>query len=510
FAVPDKKKIEGKLKEKKNSRKRNLIAAVSIILLIIASFFLHKSFTGRVIGEKIKSIAVLPFVNGSSDNENDYLSDGIAQEIISRISKIGSIEVKGWLSSVSLKNSNKSLKEKGEALGADGIVSGDFQKEGNKVLIRVEFDEVSTGKRLWGDEYKMQWDDVLNIQTEVAEKIASALNAKLTPQEKMDLSKHYTENIEAYKLYRLGEYFLNLNAGNGGMADSAKLYFNKALSLDPDYAIAYSGLAECYFFKDAGLKQLDWLPISKTYALKALSLDSTLSEALTTIGWIQSSFEYDWAGSKITLEKAIASDPNNAQAHLFYGNHLQYTRENAEKGISEVKKAIQLDPLNGRFNWVLGRNYYFARKYDSAYIQLKKEIDLHPNDAAAIAYMVLDLVAKKQFAQAFELINRMGHGTSKYFFYKEQFTSYVYAASGDTTRARSELNKVLKEDPGMSPYILAGTYIQLKDYNKALTSLERAYDIRDIGMYYFLVDPGLDPIRNEPRFKEILKKMRLK
>ena len=216
---------------------------------------------------------------------------------------------------------------------------------------------------------------------------------KLTPEEKTGLSKHNTDNVDAYRFYRKGRYFWDARTKES--FDSAEVNYKKAIELDPDYALAYSGIADLYIYNQKGLTQVEAIPIARDYLNKALSLDSTLVEALTTLGFIQSDYDYDWKSSKQTLEKVIRLNPNYAYAHIFYGNLLQYTAQNTQKGIEEIKKARSLDPLSVSINWILGRNYYLAQRYDSASDMLNKTLTLNPRYSLAKATLILVLLAKK-------------------------------------------------------------------------------------------------------------------
>ena len=235
--------------------------------------------------------------------------------------------------------------------------------------------EAVTGKRLWGETFEYKTADISIIQTDVAEKIANALRAELTPQEQTGLSKHSTQNEDAYKDYIKGRYYWTQRTKES--FDSAELYFKKAIDIDPQFALAYSGVADCYTLNQKGLSSAEALPVAKAYSFKALSLDSTLAEAWATVGFIQSHFEYDWSGGKKILEKAIRLSPNYATAHLYYGNVLLFTG-NINEGLNEVKKALELDPLSYFINWGLGHRYYNARKYDLAISQFQKNTYTFP------------------------------------------------------------------------------------------------------------------------------------
>ena len=415
-------------------------------------------------------------------------------------------KVIAWFSVRSFKKTTKSLKQIADELGVAAILSGTMEKHDGKVHIIAELIEVNTNKRLWGDDFEYDDKDILSIQSKVAGEIISALKVKLTPEEKKNLTKNYTDNPEAYKLYRKGLFFWNKN--NGAYFDSAELYYKKALDIDPEYALAYSGLANRYiFFKLPS--QLEGIPIAKMYTTKALSLDSNLSEAITTLGFIQSNFDYDWTKSKVTLEKALKLNPNNAEAHLFYGNILQYSGESTEQGIQEVKRALELDPLNTRFNWILGRNYYLARKYDLADEQLKKTLNLYPDHDYTKETLILLSLEKKKFTEAFGLIKQLPEISRTTGPDQIYYQCYGYAVSGDTTRAKSLLKKILKEYPEQKPLLIAYDYIALKNYDEALNMLDLAYKTRDIQLYWIKIDPILDPVRNDPRFKALLVKMHL-
>jgi adenylate cyclase len=242
LTLPLKKNIEGKLAQKPKNKKRNLLLSASALVLILALLLAY--LFGHHKGNSIKSIAVFPFQNGSSEKENEFLGAGIAQEIISQISKVNSIAVIGWASSVSLRNKDKTLKEKAQEPGAEAIVSGTIQKVGDRVRISVELTDAGSGQRIWGEEYNRLWGDLLNIQVEVAEKIASSLNTKLTPEEKIELSRRPTDNIEAYKNYKRGRWFWDKR--DPASQDSAEFCFRKALDLDPEYALVYCGIADLY------------------------------------------------------------------------------------------------------------------------------------------------------------------------------------------------------------------------------------------------------------------------
>jgi adenylate cyclase len=509
--VPGKEEMSGKLKEikKKPAIRKGVIAFVSVIVLL-SSFFVYRTFiSAKDFSGLDKTIAVLPFESVGAINTEEYVSDGITQDIINNLSRISSLQkVIGWFSVRSFKKTTKTLRQIADELGVTAILSGTIQSHNDKIRINAELIEANTSKRLWGDDFEYESKDILSIQSKIAGEIVTVLQAKVTPEEKKNLSKHYTENVDAYKFYRKGRFFWDQRTK--ASFDSAKIYYQKAIALDPDYALAYSGLADLYIYPNDGSSQSEAMPIAREYITKALLLDSTLSEALTTLGFVQSAFDYDWAKSKSTLEKSIALNPNYPTAHLYYGNLLQYTGENTEQGINEIKKALLLDPLSTNLNYVLGRNYYCAHKYDSAYGQLKKTLAINPDFNLAKGNLVYVLLAIKNYPEAFEISKQIAKaGISKIFYYQGPVLSYAYAYSGDKIRATTELLKTIAEHPDQSSYHLASIYVLLNDYDEAFARLQKAYEMRDLWMYIVKVDPAFDTIRNEPRFKALLKKMNL-
>ena len=509
FVIPEKKKMQGKLQEKKISRKKILLTT-TIILLAIASFFVYRQYYNKaVFTGKEKSIAVLPFETISSEKENEYITDGFTTDIIGKLSKLSGLStVPGWARVKGFKNTMKTLKEIADELGVAAILTGTFQRLSDKLHITASLYDVNTGETLWNIDDDRKWADILTIQGEVAKKIVSLLSAHLTPDEETGIKKQYTENAEAYNYYIKGRYYWDNRTKIS--FDSAEVNYKKAITLDPNYGLAYAGLADLYIFNNKGLTQLQAIPIAGDYAKKALSLDSTLVEAITTIGFIQSAFDYDWKKAKVTLEKALQLNPNYAYAHVFYGNLLQYTGENTKKGIQEIIKAKELDPSSASINWILGRNYYFADNYDLAEDQLRKTINSNPKFHLAKAFLALVLLKRKEYDKAIEIIRQIPKsGITRSEEYQGGLLSYAYAVSGKKEMARAELNKSLTENTLVGHYPIARTLVGLDDYNQAIEELEKSFMGREIGLYFLKVDPVFEPLKNEPRFKALLKKMNL-
>jgi adenylate cyclase len=508
LAVPKKEELTGKLKEieKKSILKKWIIALVALAL--IASFFTYQLFFRSRDFSGEKTIAVLPFENVGRPDSEEYLSDGITQDIINNLSKLSSLQkVIAWFSVRGFKNTTKSLKQIADELGVAAILSGSIEKLEGKVHIIAELIEVSTNKRLWGDDFEYDGKDILSIQSRLAAKIVSALKVNLTPEEKKNLTKNYTDNPEAYRLYRKGRWFWDKRSKES--YDSAESNYKRALELDPDYALAYAGLADCYTFNQQGLTQIEAISIASDYTNKALILDSNLTEALTTKAFIQSFFDYDWKGAKVALEKIISDNPNYPIAHVYYGN-LFINTGNFLAGINEVKKALALDPLSAAFNMVLGRYYYNSRNYNQAIIQLQKTILLAPNFKSTYWHLGNTFLQKKLYPQAIDVYSKLPPGIFDVGISGMIVLSNAFSVSGDRRKAQDEFEKISKDDYlKLDPFFVAEFYIGQGNFDKALTQLERGFNIHSLYMSVLKIEPFLDPIRNEPRFKVLLKKMNL-
>ena len=456
---------------------------------------------------KEKSIAILPFT--IIGNNSDNMSEGLVEDILVHLSKIRELnKVISNRSSSKYLNSPKNPTEIGEELKVNSLVMGSIQQIGDTIRVSAQLIDSKSGNTLWADNYTREKKQIFDLETEVATQIVNALKAKLTPQEEKGLSKRYTENVEAYKFYRKGRSFWN-KLGRENI-DSAEANYKRAIDLEPDYALAYAGLADCYSVNFKGLSQLEQVPIAKMYAEKALSLDSTLSEALTTLGFIQQNFDYEWLKAKKNLEKAIDLDPNNFAAHMWYGLVLINSTPDKERALRELKKAVDLNPLSYLTNWQLSRNYYFAGKYDLAVDQFKKTASFAPKTnqyvpvySAGLVYLKMHLYPEAR--KSFDQLPEGDAGIDNY----QVMQSYGYAVMGDKAKAKTLLEKTMKKYPHLSHYRNSQVYVALGDFDEAMNELELGYTNRDVHMFWIKVDPAFDPIRNDPRFKTLMKKMHL-
>ncbi|MFI5157074.1 MAG: TPR end-of-group domain-containing protein, partial [Chitinophagales bacterium] len=508
LVVPDRKKMEGKLQEKESKNKKVFLFAAALFLLLISifvyrQFFYKAGFTGLD-----KSIAVLPLESLPQTKDSEWINDGFTQAVIDKLSRLtGLNQVTGWARVKAFRSSTKTLKDIAEELGVSAILSWTIQKQPDRYRIHAELIDASTSKDLWSEEFDGKRSDPFTLETEVAEKIASSLSTRISPEEKIGLKKQYTDNAEAWGYYLRGRFFWDTRTPAG--YDSAKLYYDKAIALDPNYALAYAGLADLYTFNSFGLTQKEAVPHARDLVNKALELDSTLVPALASLGFIQG-LDYDWKKAMQTLQKAIRLDPKYTFAHVFYGNLLIFTREN-ERGIEQHKIALSLEPLSAQVNWIMGRTYFQTGKYDLAEAQLRKTLKLFPaNSQLPRLSLIWLLLIQKRYPEAFELINQVPvKGKIVNMEYRGTVLAYAYASMEDTIRAKKELAKTIAENNYKLNYFLARDYVALKDYNMAINYLEKANEERELWVGSLKIDTAMAPLRNDPRFKALLKKMNL-
>jgi TolB-like protein/Tfp pilus assembly protein PilF len=473
--------------------------AVLIVLIGLVFYFYSPSTTARD-----KSIAVLPFADLSAERDQEHVCDGLMEEILTHLSRVPTLHVISRTSSMKYKGTKTSLKEIANELGVTNILEGSVRTSGNNIRVTVQLIDALTDEHLWSEDFDFDnLKDIFSLETKVSTEVAKVLKGRLTDQDKMKLAKINTENLEAYKLYRRGRYFWSFRTA--ASYDSAERYFNKAILADPDYALAYAGLADCFSFGLQGLPHQEELPIAKAYLAKALALDSTLCEALTVQGFIESHFEYNWEAGRKTLERALRSNPNYSIARLYYGNTLIFTGKDIEKGLDEVRKAVALDPLSPTVNWALGNRYTNLNRNEEAIKQYRKTLALDRDNFGSLLWIGYSLIRMHQYEDAIKVLQE----TKRSFGMQPGVTiALAHAQMGETTKAREELKELLSNaNTNVDHVFLARLYIVLNEYDSAIAYLEQGYEVKTLNMMSLRNDTSFDPIRNMPRFQAILKKM---
>ncbi|PYK88408.1 MAG: hypothetical protein DME40_12555, partial [Verrucomicrobia bacterium] len=382
------------------------IVALTIVLAVVATgllifqFVRPRSTSPSAATISNKSIAVLPFDNLSGDPQNAYFSEGIQDEILTRLAKIAELKVISRTSTQRFKSAPNDLRQIAEQLGVANILEGSVQKANDQVRVNVQLINALTDAHLWADTYDRKLTDIFAVETEIAKTVADVLQAKLTGSEQRVIAARPTENTEAHQLYLKGRFFWNKRTGN----DLKKSidYFEQALAADPNYALGYAGVADAYVFLPgytAGAPG-DCYPKAKAAAKKALELDETLAEAHTTLALAIWYYDFDFKQANREFQRAIELNPNYATGHQQYGNNTLSALGRFDDAIAEGKRAVELDPLSLVINADLGMNYYYARHHDEAIEQLRKTLEMDPGYYYAHVDLGQVLAAKRAFDQA--------------------------------------------------------------------------------------------------------------
>ncbi|HWO00671.1 MAG TPA: tetratricopeptide repeat protein, partial [Blastocatellia bacterium] len=488
-------------------RKRTIVTTLILITLGAAALIYftrgHVEPGGAV--RSIDSIAVLPFVNESSDPNTDYLSDGITESLINNLSQSHSLRVMSRNSVFRYKDQKADPKKIGRALGVQSVLNGRIVQRGDNLSISVELVDARDDTQIWGEQYNRKLSDVLALQEEIARQISQKLQLKLSGDDENRVGKHFTEDPEAYKLYLKGRFYWSKRTEDG--LRKGIDYFNQAIERDPTYALAYAGLADCY----AILVELEASPPTELYpkvkaaAQQALEIDDSLAEAHTSLGAAYE-YEWDWADAENQYKRAVELNPSYATAHHWYAAYL-ISRLRSDEAIREMQRALELDPLSLIINTSMGRVLYGAGQYDRAVEQLKKTLDLDPNFAEAHFQLGMVYEQKRMFDEAIREFQ-----TAADLFQDPMMRAWIArtcAIAGrrsESERALAEV-KALSKQQYLSPYLMASIYAALGQKDAAFEWLERVYTDHSYYVVWLNVDRVFDGIRPDPRFQDLLNRI---
>jgi len=490
------------------------IVALTIVLAVIATgllifqFIRARSTSSSAVTISNKSIAVLPFDNLSGDPQNAYFSEGVQDEILTRLAKIAELKVISRTSTQRFKSTPNDLRQIAQQLGVANILVGSVQKANNQVRVNVQLINALTDAHLWADTYDRKLTDIFAVETEIAKAVADVLQAKLTGSEQHVIAARPTENTEAHQLYLKGRFFWNKRTGS----DLKKSidYFQQAIAADPNYALAYAGVADGYVWLpgySVGTPR-DCYPKAAAAAKKALELDSTLAEAHTSLALAIWFYDFDSSQAIREFERAIELNPNYAIAHQQYGNTTLPASGRFDDAIAEGKRAIELDPVSLVINKDLGDDYNYARRYDEAIAQLHKTLEMDPG--FYLAHLVLGQALDAKGAHDAAIVECQKARALNDDPAVLGVLGRSYGLSGKKMEAEKILNqlKKLSQERYVAAYSFGLVCLGLGDKEEALRWLEQSYQDRagsDIG--YIRVDPLLDPLRGDPRFEALAEKI---
>jgi len=484
-----------------------IAAAFSIGLFFIGRYSVRNTASGARTELSAKSIAVLPFDNLSRDPDNAFFAEGVQDEILTRLAKVADLKVIARTSTQKFKSSPENLPDIAKQLGALNILEGSVQKANDQVRVNVQLVNAMTNAHLWAEIYDRKLTDIFAVESDIAKTIADTLQAKLTGSEKTAISKEPTANTEAYELYHKGRSLWEKRSGDN--IPKAIAFYKQAIERDPNYALAYAGLASAYIILPfwAGADRLDAYSKAEDAALKALHLDSNLAEGHLALGKVYF-WKIDLAASLREYQRATELKPNDAGAHHWLGNDALAALGRFEEAIAEVKRAVELDPLSPVINTDLGTTFYYAHRYDESARQLRKTLEIDPTFFYAHFNLGIALQAKGDLSGAiseYEKAKQLSDNT-----FVSTLCAQAKAHAGDkdaALRMLSDLDKISQSREVLG-YYRALLYLSLNNRDEALHWLEQGLKERDgADISWINVDPLLDSLHGDSRFEALVQKV---
>jgi len=478
-------------------------AAVFIAAIGVAAYFyLSRKNTA------IQSVAVMPFTNESGNADVEYLSDGITESLINSLSQLPNLSVKARSTVFHYKGKDVTPQQVGSELSVQGVLNGRFMQRGDQLTLSLELVDARTGNQIWGEQYNRTTAELVSLQSEIARDVSNKLRVKLSGVDEQRLTKNYTANPEAYQLYLKGRFYWNKRTGEA--LKTSVEYFNQAIEKDPNYALAYTGLADAYqlipAFQAGSPKE--YSVKARAAATKALALDDTLSEAHASLAVVLWGYDWNFAEANREFQRAIELNPNYPTAHHWYGENLGQMGR-FDEGIAELKRAQELDPLSLIINADLGEVYTWARQYDKAIEQLRKTTEMdqsfyyahwHLGMAYELKGSYQEAIAEYQKARALGddpfVVACLGH-------------AYAILGKRDEALKTLDLLKETSKERYVGEYSFAVLCAGLGERDQAFQWLEKGYQNRSSHVNWIKVDPMLDNLRSDPRFVELVKRVGL-
>lgn len=462
----------------------------------------------QVVPPAVPSIAILPFVDLSPDKDQEYFSDGLAEEIINDLSRLKVLRIASRNSSFQFKEKNLNITQIGQSLNVQKVLEGSIRKGGNRIRIAVRLINVSDGFLVWADTYERELADIFEIQDDIARSVVENLEIQLAGASVKELAKHYTENVEAYSSYLRGVFYLNKRT-----AESLKTsieYFQSAIKIDSRYALAYSGLADAYIV--LGLygrsSPSEVMPKALQAAEQALQIDELLPDAHISLGCARAVYDWKWSEAEERFKRGIDLKPEYAETHHWYAINLLTPLSRFAEAEQEIKQALDLEPSSLVIHATVGLVYYFARQTDAAIDHFHHALDLNPDFPVTNQFLGQAYVQKSRFTEAIDYFQRAlkFYGDSN-----NALANYGYAAAcaGKKDVARKVLKQLLDASKKryVSSYDIATVYCGLGETDKALSALEKALDEHAFLLIYLNVDPLMEPLRHQDRFQMLRTKI---
>lgn len=469
------------------------IAALAAILIVVFAWVSSRP--------RYDSVAVLPLLNGASDSATQYLSDGVAEQVINDLSQLSALRVMAWTTVSRYRQPQIDVRAVGRDLGVKAVLIGRFVREGDQIVLETELVDVGRGSQLWGQRYERNMSDIPGLQQQLSRDIVTNLRVHLVGDEQNKLLHPYSASPAAYELYLKGRFLAGKRTKQG--LEQGIDYFQQAIGVDAKYALAYAGLADCYSLLDdwGETAPRDSFPKARAAADKAIGLDDSVAEAHVSLAMVRELYDWDWIGAEQEFKHAIELNPNYPTAHQWYGLMLANLGRFPEAE-AEVKRAQQLDPLSPIINMAVAEVYTWERRYDQSIEQYKKVIALDPSFALAYGNVANAYEQKHRYNEAVNAIQQEWnlHGDPSFAHAIER----AYSNSGYSAVIRQELNHSLQERAKgqyADPVDIAGSYAQLGDEADAFQWLQKGYEEHSSGMRFLGVVPDFDSLRSSAQFQ---------
>lgn len=492
---------------KRGFDKRLIAAPILLAAIVLAGFAGYRYFIPAGITQ-IGSIAVMPFVNEGGNPEVEYLSDGMTETLIKSLSQLPNLNVKARSSVFRYKGKTTDSKTVGAELGVQAILNGRIVQRGDRLAVSLELIDAQTENVLWTEQYDRRQTDLINLQTEIAKDVSTKLRSRLSGADEAKVAKTYTANPEAYQLYLKGRFAWNKRTGSA-IKQAADL-FRQAIEKDPNYALAYSGLAEAYvIFSSYGVAMAkDSMPQAKAAALRALELDESLAESHTALGEYLVHYEFDRVGAEREFRRAIELNPKYPTARQWLGNYLASVKR-YDESLVELKRAEELDPLSPIIALNVADTLVSARRYDEALALYKRLLTLNPD--FALGHFSVGWVngLKGMYPEAIAETRRAIELDPDS--WSKGYLALWLAKSGGTDEAKKLLDEIKRESTQryVQSFVFALAHMGLGEKEQALDWLEKEVAERGPNTRYYSTAPELDDLRSEPRFKAMLKQLNL-
>jgi len=487
--------------------RRLLLAPIALAVTVLAGFFGYRYFSTPGTGP-INSIAVLPFENRSGDPNAEYLSDGLTDSLIFRFAQLPNLKVSPTSSVMRYKGKSDDLPTVAKELGVDAVLSGRLMQLGDNLTISVELVDARTLQLVWKEQYERKMADLLATQREIAATLTQKIQLRLAGDEH-GITKKYTDSNEAYQLYLKGRFHWARRSSE----DLRKAIdsFEQAVEIDPNFALAYVGIAEAYnsMGKNPSAAPKESIPKAKKAALRAIEMDPSLAEAHSALGDALALYDWDWEGSEREFKKAIEIDPNVSYIRTAYSGTYLTAVGKADEAVRESKRAVELEPLSLIANAVLVGVYVNAGRNEEGLEQAKKTYELDPNFALAKFWLGLAYVANGKYDDALAVTDTSD--TTSIGDLTKSVRSLAFAKAGRRKESEALIAEIREAGKSryVRSYLFAWIYAALGDKEKAFAELERSFEDRDCYLGRATVDPFLDPLRDDPRFAGLLKRMGL-